>query len=371
MPSKNYKISFCTVCMNNEAYLQQNLLKNIQDNEDYNNVEFVIVDCSTHNEMKDWLENYAFEYIKNARLVYYNVLDSESCYYTKAKNIAFNLSTGDIICNINSWDFTGAGLASYINDEFNLNDNIILSTLPFSFHLPTKDHPPGNFLGKLCVKKSDFIKVRGFDERMIKFGNEDQDLVNRLLMHGINRKWITNPLFCKLIDIGVENFIQKMINNISHIYIKYCTPAVSEILFLYRNNYFEKGVLINNATSCSSDYNYSFLHKNYKYNYSFNDIEIRSEWSEDVNENTIVLDNGDYNISILKSYYKNRYDVLYEVKNDAFYYMAEDPLLIERLWKLNSIFYNSWIMEDNLSKKRMEINSEGFGTGVVFKNFDS
>jgi len=51
MKYKHFKISFCIVCMNRLHQLSQTLLQNIRDNEDYSELEFIVLDYNSNDGM--------------------------------------------------------------------------------------------------------------------------------------------------------------------------------------------------------------------------------------------------------------------------------------------------------------------------------
>lgn len=46
-----YSISFCTVCMNRTLHLKETLIKNIRDNSAYPNLEYVLLNYGSKDEM--------------------------------------------------------------------------------------------------------------------------------------------------------------------------------------------------------------------------------------------------------------------------------------------------------------------------------
>ena len=51
-----YKISFATVCMNRLHHIRQTLPKNIADNSDYENVEFILLDYNSSDGLEEWVK---------------------------------------------------------------------------------------------------------------------------------------------------------------------------------------------------------------------------------------------------------------------------------------------------------------------------
>ena len=69
MASQNYKMSFCIVCMNRVHQLKETLLKNINDNGDYDNLEFTILNYNSLDGMDEWLKENMQIYLSSGKIV--------------------------------------------------------------------------------------------------------------------------------------------------------------------------------------------------------------------------------------------------------------------------------------------------------------
>lgn len=233
----------------------------------------------------------------------------------------------------------------------------MLFTPPYEFHSPTTDHPPGLVIGKLCIKRTDFLSVNGFDERMIKFGNEDIDIINRLQTAGIKALQIDKPAFHHHIGQEPGKGLSLYKNfNIAAIYVSHHSPCQSEVIYMYEDHHFEKGILINHAVAFAEEYTYSFLPRLNRYAYSLKGIENRGKWESDISENLVVFWYSDANRFYLKTQQNNRYDILQDTHTNALFYEVDDPAMIEKLLILNSVFYNTKIMTDNMALTNKKIH---------------
>src|SRR6187402_755906 len=120
----NYKISFCIVCMNRLHQLKETLKANIIDNEDYEQLEFILLDYNSKDGLEVWVKENFYDFIATGRLIYYRTDLPQNWDPSHSKNVAFKLASGEIICNLWADYFAGAGFASYINEQFNLCKNI-------------------------------------------------------------------------------------------------------------------------------------------------------------------------------------------------------------------------------------------------------
>src|SRR5690242_208595 len=99
MANVNYKISFCIVCMNRLYQLVKTLPENIKDNENYDNLEFIILDYNSEDGMEQWMRENMSDYILKGRVIYYRTPDPKSWSPSHSKNLAFKLANGHILCN--------------------------------------------------------------------------------------------------------------------------------------------------------------------------------------------------------------------------------------------------------------------------------
>ena len=145
--------------MNRLHQLSATLIQNIVDNDDYAELEFIVLDYNSQDGMAEWIKENVGEFINSGRLHYYRTNEPLSFSHSHSKNLAFNLANGDVICTINADHFTGKGFADHINKKFNENDNCVLT--PVDYHKTKENYnPPKDVLGMVCVKKNDFLKVR-------------------------------------------------------------------------------------------------------------------------------------------------------------------------------------------------------------------
>jgi hypothetical protein len=247
MNHRDFKISFCVVCMNRLHQLRQTLIQNIADNADYEQLEFIVLDYNSKDGMEEWVKQHLAEHIKTGRVVYYKTTDPVSWSPSHSKNLAFKLATGDILCSTAADNYTGKSFAHYVNENFNRDLNIVLTPIDF----PRKRidyHPPSDTFGNVCVTRNNFIKVTGFDERMDRYGFEDYDFINRLEMIGVKRVLIEDFAFLKYIS-HTNDERYSLPANLKGMYVNYIAPSVSEVLFLYGDQCFDKGTVVDNYTA--------------------------------------------------------------------------------------------------------------------------
>ena len=60
---KKYKISFCTSCTGRLHHLKETFLSNLNNNIDYGDIEFVLLNWNSRDGMNDWVQQNLGEYI--------------------------------------------------------------------------------------------------------------------------------------------------------------------------------------------------------------------------------------------------------------------------------------------------------------------
>ena len=194
---KRNKISFCTVSMNRLIHFQSTLERNLKDNDDYPNFEIVLLDYNSSDGLENWAISKLTEHITSGKIVFYRTEQPKYFHRSHSRNICFRLASGDILCNVDADNYTGSGFASYVDNIFEKYSDIYLASSLTSSN---------DVLGRVCVKKSHFFSVSGYDESMEGYGFEDIDLRNRLkkLVHRRINKCTFYFLFGTALSIGLS-----------------------------------------------------------------------------------------------------------------------------------------------------------------------
>ena len=369
MSSARYKISFCIVCMNRLHQLKETLLTNISDNSDYKNLEFILLDYNSGDGLERWVKEHLTGFISSGLLVYYRTYEPEKFNHSHSKNMAFNLATGDIVCNINADHYTGPGFAAYVNNCFSNKPGSVLTTIDY-YNIRADYKPARDLYGKVCVKKSDFLKAGGFDEQMVNYGFEDWDFVNRLELAGLNRVFIDDPSFLKFTvhDQAERYQLPDHQLTVHVLYIHYITPAESEILILYKNGRFGKGILLDNSVSHSNDCRFAYQSRNCRFENSIKDnfwVTGSWAWSEDIHCCELILPGG---TKILLAGSDD--NSLINETGSARYYRIRDGQIINDIMEFLFIYENRRLMERNLENSVLRVNQGKWGSGKTYKNFE-
>lgn len=351
--------------MNRLHQLKQTLLQNIRDNEDYAELEFIVLDYNSEDGMEEWVKVNLSAYINTGRVIYYKTTEPKSWSPSHSKNLAFKLATGDILCSIWADYYTGTGFASYVNQCYQQDDNIVLT--PIDFYKTKKNYnPPGDVLGKVCVKKTDFLKIKGFDERMDRHGFEDYDFINRLEMIGVRRVLIEDFKYLQYISHSNEERYA-LPTNLKGMYVNYIAPSVSEVLFLYNDQRFDKGTLIDNFTVGADDCMYAFKQRGNHFEYTLKETDWQTGIWQESNDTIMFFTDG----GCFKLIAGTRADcevLAKENKDDAFYNITSVEVVTEVL-TFKHFFFTRSFMEESLKNKTSIVNSGQFGKATLFKNF--
>lgn len=179
VPEKAFSI--CTTCMDRLHDLRLTLPQNIEDNADYENLEFVLLDYGSKDGLGDWVRNEMMSYIQSGRLSYYRC---EAKYFcpNHSRNVSFRLAKGELVANVDADNFTHTGYIKRLNECASVDDKKLL-IISEDFLEPGCDTLL--LKGRFALYKNDINRLRGFDEDLDKgFGNDDINFVFRAMLDG-------------------------------------------------------------------------------------------------------------------------------------------------------------------------------------------
>ncbi|MEP1488882.1 MAG: glycosyltransferase family A protein [Algibacter sp.] len=364
MNNSKYKISFCTVCMNRLHHLKETLPKNIHDNIDYGNIEFVLLNYNSKDNLDDWVKSEMVEYIESGLLVYYKTTEPENFKMSHSKNVVSRCATGDVICNIDADNFTGKGFADYVNKMFIKDSNVFLTTY---INLATRD-----CCGRICLKKEDFYNSSGYDENMESYGFEDLDLKNRLQMLSVKKVNIEESSFLKAIHHDDKERLEndKSFLEFEGVFFKHISYSSSIVLFLFKNSkYFIGRVIINRLINSESIDNLFVENRQHEHEYSIlGDHWETGKWNN--NNNNLCLNETPKIIHEIKQkdYIKYSSDEHVKINGVEFIKMEdEEDILIFTMFY--SQITNRNRMEDNQKNNYIVVNKNSYGKANLIKNF--
>jgi len=320
--------------MNRLHHIMKTLPKNLDDNSNYPNLEFVLLDYGSEDGLEEWV-HYNMQQELSAGLLVFSRTDEPVKYLpSHSKNMVHHQSTGDIVCNLDADNFTGPGFASYINDQFSQYQSIFLSP---DYRNQTWENHSDTF-GRIVCWKKDFESVGGYDESMKWYSYEDLDFCERLIRKGAVQRCITNAKYLETISHDDTARVgRNAASEITDILINYVDPLTSGLLFLFRNGNFSMGTV--------KDINKGFG----------TPVILEDHWL-----------NGKYNFSsdhILLDFADDDKCTELKVQNNAFiddygccYYLIEDPGFKKTLGMHFAIISNHQILVNNAEAGLVKVN---------------
>lgn len=316
--------------MNRLHHLKQTLPKNLKDNEKYPEVEFVILDYNSQDGLEDWAKNNFSNW--QGKVNYYKTNSPEFYDFSHSRNLAIGMAKGDIICNLDADNYTGPNFCDFINDTFQQNKNIFLSSRKSGL---------SDLQGRICFNRNDFYSLNGYDEKIDGYGYEDIDFLNRLKLLGRKEVQIKDTTF--LIAIQHDNN-QRVLNNqrvinFKKLFILKKSPTRSEVLFVYKNEDFEFAEI--------------------------NDSCFENEGNENVFVKPMSIY---YRYHIVKD--SLRFGSNFEVNQTRDMTEVTDVQTISEFVFFYTQLFNKAILKTNEKNKMVSVNKGGIAKTILYKNFN-
>ena len=196
-PFRFNRISLCITCMNRLHHLSQTLPSILADNKSYPDLEVVLLDYNSSDGLEAWAKENLRDWIENGRLVFFRTTEPSYFRRSHARNLAFRLASGEILCTVDADNFTGRDFAHYINERFERYGDIYLRPDIDKAHAQLTDT-----FGRISVRRQDFLRIEGYDEQLVDYGFEDIDLCFRLEKAGLVPRFIEADRFLRFIHHG-------------------------------------------------------------------------------------------------------------------------------------------------------------------------
>jgi glycosyl transferase family 7 (putative galactosyltransferase)/glycosyl transferase family 2 len=360
MIGKNLKISFCTAIRNRLDHLQETLPQNILSNNEYDNLQFVILDYNSSDGLEQWIMHEMKALIEIGKVVYFKTPDPGFFHRTRSRNLVFDLAEGDILCNIDADNFTGERFAHFVNGAFQTSIDKFLTPIDDGARVSS------DVLGRICVRKPDFLSIGGFDEKIEGYGFEDYDLINRLILAGLNKVIITKPEFlCAMShDDTLRVMEEKTYHNFYKLLIHYLTRSRSDLIVLFKDGTAQRGTLIDQKSLKARNIGFGNNRKSSQYDYLLQETDWENGfWTGSEPKLEICFSNTG-TIALHES--KKGY-FLHKTKK---YYPIKDEANILAFILFHSELTNRNKMAGNLTLGPNTQRLQGSKIGKVFKNFE-
>jgi hypothetical protein len=364
--NRDRQISFCTAVMNRLDHLKLTLPANLNDNMN-SNVEFLILDYNSSDGLKEWLLSNYSQYLDIGIISYYRTNEPTVFSHSHSKNIAMKLAKGSVVCNVDADNFIGPGFYKYLEFTFENNSNIFVAATDRKFNSNNKSDwltGDSDFLGRIALKKSDFLSLQGYDESFLGYGFEDSDLINRLEIIGLERCVIRNSKFLRAInhDDSLRFSVKEMRPKI---YLYQHTFFESTCVFLYPNEIAYLGTIIDNKTFNAKTIHNGYLRRTQQFDFSLRERGwIQGSWKKKGDNIKLLLEDG-CTLSFKKLKDKLvKLDNLQDGPNIFFQMQNED--LIDDLTKFKESIKNRYHMISNLENNVTKANGLVWGATTLY-----
>jgi len=156
-------------------HLSQVYEQNIKAALSYSNVEFVLLDYHSPDQLGAWVKSAFPEWLESGILRYFRTTEPVLFHMAHAKNVAHRLAQGEVLVNLDADNSFRQGFAEEIATLF-ANDARVIAKF--------SDYYRG-CSGRIALRRDDFYRIGGYDEEMIGWGYEDQDLIARARSLGL------------------------------------------------------------------------------------------------------------------------------------------------------------------------------------------
>jgi hypothetical protein len=322
--------------MNRLHHLKETLPKNIRDNESYGDVEFIVLNYNSQDDLDNWMRKEMKSYIDKGILTYLKTSASAFWNPSHAKNMATKFATGKILCNVDSDHFTEKNYATYVNNCFEADPAQFLS-----------GRAPGaklDMMGRFCLWRDDFLTVRGYDESFTGYGFEDQDIYDRLKLIGRKEKSIDFSYLKTIPHHHADRVKGTMfMKDVKSILISH-SSSETHALILKNNFTFEIFTLLTTKDMVSID----------------EQRTITGNWKAEA-DTLVLTSEGAVPLPLIAVETDTEY-----LHNNIRYRKIGDT--IDALYYY-SLLFNQQAYKRNIKTRQAVVNPNGFGEGVIYKNF--
>jgi len=361
-----YDISYCIVCMNRAEHLKQTLPQNIKDNL-HCNVEFVLLDYNSADDLEMWCRSEMPEYIESGILKYFKTTDPAYFHRSHSRNMAFRLASGNIICNLDADNFLGKGFTEYALTVFKGKEKVFI-----------RGGGANNIAtyGRILFPSAMLQELTGYDEVMDGYSAEDDDFTYRLEAAGYSPVFFRQTEFSNVLDHSDISRMkdERYIKELYKIFLINSSFYSSFVYYLFEDNSFMFVYLLDIKENNSSNIQNGIMP------IGTNDDDV-CEDVYDLREKIVKMNrvNPEY-----KEFYKKG---TWKMKEESYLLFDNDGIQIAAIEKNETskeipelkqkqalIFYltrciNQLKLHENHINNAIRVNHNGFGKGKVYCNF--
>lgn len=176
---KQKSLSLCITCCNRLWQLKQTLPVNLSLYGDYDNVQFILLNCNSKDGLDDYIKNdeYINKFISSGKLIY--ARDTRNKYYSSplAKNISHRLAENNILFNLDCDQYVDNVVEYVLGYEW--TDDMFM-------HLHNRPAQHGSW-GRIVIPQKLFYNMGGYDESFYPMAYQDCDIMRRMVARGIKK----------------------------------------------------------------------------------------------------------------------------------------------------------------------------------------
>jgi hypothetical protein len=161
--------------MGRRHHLEQVYRSSIEHAKSYPNLEFVLVDYASQDNLEQWVEKELASELASGLVRCFRTDEPKFFHMSHAKNLSHRLATGDILVNLDADNWFERGFAEEVAALFTEGQHVIARF---------REHAKGA-VGRIAIRRDDFLMLGGYDESFQGWGFEDFDLVIRARRLGL------------------------------------------------------------------------------------------------------------------------------------------------------------------------------------------
>jgi len=177
-PKRIRKISFITTCMDRTNDLKITFPQNWEDNKNYPDIEFVLINYNSKDDMDEWVKNNLMNFIESGKVIYVKTTEPKFYEMGHSRNIGFKVATGEIVNNLDADNYSGK--------DFAWNINLLAEVRPEKAVFAKGKK---RMHGRIGLYKTEFIELGGYDEDLTGYGFDDHGVVYRAMALGFKFMW--------------------------------------------------------------------------------------------------------------------------------------------------------------------------------------
>lgn len=350
--------------MNRLHHIKETLQRNIEDNLDYPNAEFVLLDYNSSDGLQEWVKENLNEFVLAGKLIYARTESPSYFRRSHSRNLAFKIATGDLVCNVDADNFIGSGFATFLANIFRKTRNVFVAADNTGKYYRINDA-----VGRFCGWREDFFDINGYDEKIDGYGFEDVDLCERLHQLGRKKVVIKDVSYLKTVEHDHAERVKNewAYKSLHGAFIHYANEWSSEVLLLFSNGRYHRRDFVNFISMYSANLSASWLtHQEIISIEERRPVVVEEDGKWEQKGEKLHL-NEDSRQSETPCFFDKKTIVIPGGKYATFYKIENSDLLVDILL-LYSMNKNKKQFEENKAISS-RVNTSGFGQDIIVKNF--